>query len=130
LFCLTSAVQAQDARAGVDAGNLAFKNALLKGDAVAIGNLYTADAKVIAPGGDIVVGRPAIAAFWKQIIDTGVKHITLTTTGVESAGDLAFEEGTVKMTGTAGQESVARYIVVWKRDGGAWKLHRDIWNQK
>jgi ketosteroid isomerase-like protein len=21
-----------------------------------------------------------------------------------------------------------KYIVVWKKDGDAWRLHRDIWN--
>ena len=29
----------------------------------------------------------------------------------------------------AGRSSTSgKYIVVWKRDGGQWKLHRDIWN--
>jgi len=21
-----------------------------------------------------------------------------------------------------------KYVVIWKRDGGQWKIHRDIWN--
>ena len=129
-LCLHGVAMADAARDGIDAGNRAFKTALLKGDEVAVGNLYTEDARVIAPGGDIVKGRAAIAAFWKKISDTGLKHVTLTTTGVESSGDLAYEEGLVKLVGTTGQESVARYIVVWKRANGVWKLHRDIWNQR
>ena len=27
-----------------------------------------------------------------------------------------------------GSTQKARYLVVWKREGGSWKLHRDIWN--
>lgn len=130
VLCLHGVAMADDVRDAIDAGNRAFKTALLKGDAVAVGNLYTEDAKLIAPGGDIVKGRPAITAFWKKISDTGLKHVTLTTSEVESSDDLAFEEGTVKLVGTTGQESVARYIVVWKRTNGVWKLHRDIWNQR
>lgn len=25
-------------------------------------------------------------------------------------------------------DAVGKYIVVWKDDGGTWKLHLDIWN--
>ena len=36
--------------------------------------------------------------------------------------------GTVKLAGVDGSVTVSRYIVVWKRENGKWKLHRDIWN--
>jgi ketosteroid isomerase-like protein len=57
-----------------------------------------------------------------------VKEVTLTTADVESAGDLAVETGTVKLVAKDGKLTQARYLVVWKREGGGWKLHRDIWN--
>jgi len=48
----------------------------------------------------------------------------------ESAGDLACETGIVRLVATDGTLSQARYVVVWKREGGQWKLHRDIWNSE
>jgi len=122
-------VRAEDVRKAVDAGNAAFRTAFLAGDAQKVSELYTADAEIIAPGAPIARGRAAIAAFWKGGM-SGVKELSLETRAVESAGDLAVEDGTVKLTGADGAVSTSRYVVVWKRDGGAWKLHRDIWNSE
>ncbi|MGH2897071.1 MAG: YybH family protein, partial [Solirubrobacteraceae bacterium] len=85
------------------------------------------DAEVIAPGAPIAHGRAAIAAVWKGAMG-GVKDVSLETRAVESAGDFAVEDGTAKLTAPDGSVSADRYIVVWKREGGTWKLHRDIWN--
>ena len=119
---------ADEVRDAVEAGNKAFIAAFLRGDAKAVADLYTEDAQVIAPGAPVAQGRAAIAALWQESIDSGVKDVTLTTQNVESAGDLACETGTVKLVASDGAASVARYVVVWKRTGGQWKLHRDIWN--
>jgi uncharacterized protein (TIGR02246 family) len=100
----------------------------MRGDSKAVADLYTEDAKVIAPGSDIASGREAIAAFWQKGIDSGAKEVKLATDRVESAGDMAYEDGVVTVVGADGKPSPARYVVVWKRDGGSWKLHRDIWN--
>jgi len=119
---------AEDVRAAVEAGNRAFVVAFLRGDAPAIAGLYTDDAQVIAPGAPVAAGRAAVEAFWKSTIESGVKDVQLTTQGVEAHGDLACETGTVRLVAADGKVSEARYVVVWKRVGGAWKLHRDIWN--
>ena len=120
--------RSDEVRTAVEAANRAFIAAFLRGDAAAVAALYTEDAKVIAPGSDVASGRVAIRALWQKVIDGGVKDLTLSTGTVESAGDLAYEDGTVKLVGKDGQTTVGRYVVVWKRIDGAWKLHRDIWN--
>ncbi len=127
LLLAAPTAHADDARAGIDAGNAAFRAAFLAGDAEQVAALYTAEANVIAPGAPIAVGRAAIAAFWKGAM-AGIKDVKLATTAVESAGDLAVEDGVVTLTAPDGATSTARYLVVWKREGGKWKLHRDIWN--
>ena len=105
-----------------------FAAAFLRGDAEAVAELYTEDAELLPPGAGVVAGRPAIAAFWKGAIDAGVKDLVLKTMQVESAGDLAYEVGTVRIVASDGQVSEDRYLVVWKRENGKWQLHRDIWN--
>jgi len=48
---------------------------------------------------------------------------------VASRGDLAYEVGTYAAMGEGGKPlDSGKYVVVWRRDGEAWKLHRDIWN--
>jgi uncharacterized protein (TIGR02246 family) len=123
-----SAARGEDVRAAVEAGNAAFVAAFLRGDAPAVAARYTEDAKVIPPGGEIVAGRAAIEAFWKGQIASGIKDVKLTTLEVEADGDLAVETGRVRLVGADGKVSEGRYVVAWKRVGGEWKLHRDIWN--
>jgi len=47
-------------------------------------------------------------------------------------GELAREIGTATLTirGDGGQEqtATAKFVVVWKRQGGEWRWHTDIWN--
>jgi ketosteroid isomerase-like protein len=74
-------------------------------------------------------GRAAIAAAWKKAMES-VKDVRLETADVDSSGDLAVETGTVHLVGKDGGASKERYVVVWKRTKGEWKLHRDIWNDE
>jgi uncharacterized protein (TIGR02246 family) len=114
-------------RDAVDAGNYLFLKAFDARDAKAIAELYTEDARVIAPGAEPAAGRAAIAAFWAGAMQA-TKSVRLETLSVESDGDLAFEDGVVHLTANDGSESAERYVVVWKRVGRRWHLHRDIWN--
>lgn len=114
-------------REAIDAGNYFFVKAFTARDAQAIADLYSEDGRVIAPGAEPASGRAAIAAFWQEAMKATVAA-RLETQAVEAAGDLAFEEGLVHLTAVDGSESTERYLVVWKRVGRRWHLHRDIWN--
>jgi ketosteroid isomerase-like protein len=85
------------------------------------------------PDAPPVRGADAIEAFWRGAMKMGVKSATLETVEVESSGgDLATEIGqfTLGMDAPGGgrAEMIGKYIVLWKRDGGVWKLRADIWN--
>jgi ketosteroid isomerase-like protein len=114
-------------RDAVEAANESFIERFVAGDMRGVSQLYTEDACVIAPGTPRACGREAIAAFWSGS-RKNTKGVALDTGSVESAGDLAYEDGTVHLVATDGKESSARYVVVWKRVGGRWLMHRDIWN--
>jgi uncharacterized protein (TIGR02246 family) len=130
LGCLlvSASASAEDARQAVEAGNRGFIAAFLRGDASAVADRYTENAQVIAPGTPIATGRAAIAEYWQKSIASGIKDLTLETTNVESDGNLAYETGVVRLVSTDGVTTAARYVVVWKRIGERWFLHRDIWN--
>jgi ketosteroid isomerase-like protein len=60
--------------------------------------------------------------------------VKLETLELEVAGDMAHEVGEATLglepkTGTSATV-VVKYVVVWKKAGGQWRLHRDIWNAK
>ena len=60
-----------------------------------------------------------------------IARITFATTDVQvaSSGDLAYERGTYKFVtnGPKGHtEDVGKYVTVWKRIGGQWKVLADM----
>jgi uncharacterized protein (TIGR02246 family) len=119
---------ADDVRSAIEAANRKWEAAADRGDGAAVAALYTSDAQLLPPKSDFVRGTQAIGRFWQAVFDSGVKGVSLTTLEVESCGDTAHEVGKVELRGADGKIlDQAKYVVVWKKEGGSWKLHRDIW---
>jgi uncharacterized protein (TIGR02246 family) len=122
-----------EARAAIEAANAKFGAAFAKGDVQALAAMYTPDAIAFPPDSEMIRGNDAIGRFWKTSRDNGVQSATLTTVDVGRSGDVAYEAGTVALriqpAGKEATTATAKYVVVWKRQAdGAWKMHRDIWN--
>jgi ketosteroid isomerase-like protein len=66
-------------------------------------------------------------AFWKGVIDAGVKNVSISTGEVASSGDLAYAVGTLEVTDLSDAKHHSRYVLVFKKVAGEWKLHLDIW---
>jgi uncharacterized protein (TIGR02246 family) len=111
----------------IDAGNQAFAAAIIAGDAGSAAAGYTDDAYVLAPGAATVRGREEIRAFWQGMIESGVKNVQIGTAEVASSGDIAYAVGTLAVTGADDTTGHARYVLVFKRVSGEWRLHLDIW---
>jgi ketosteroid isomerase-like protein len=123
------AAQQSDVRAAIEAGNKQFLAALSRGDGAGMAAVYGTNAQVFPPNSDVVSGRQAIQKFWQDAVDSGVKGATLTTLEAEGQGDTAYEVGKYTLTGEAGKVlDTGKYVTIWKREQGQWKLHRDIWN--
>ena len=126
---MTSAAFGQD-KATIDKLNESFMAAFQKGDTAAIGQMYTEDAYLLPSGGEMVKGRAAIQAFWTKAAE-GIGDFKLTTVDVKPLGnDAAREIGTftLKTKGQPPQEVAGKYVVVWQKVGGDWRLATDIWN--
>jgi len=116
-------------RAAIEASNKKFIDGAAKRDAALIASTYTDDAEAYPPNSDAVKGRAALQKLWQSVLDSGIAAFELSTTEVESAGDLAYEVGTYAMKTKDGKVADrGKYCVVWKRVGGQWLLHRDIWS--
>lgn len=117
-------------RTDIAAANRAFEEAARKQDGERLAAAYTADAIVMPPDGPFVKGRENIGQFWMSAIQQmGVKDVRLNTLDLEEAGETAYEVGEAVLTLASGNVT-AKYVVVWKNIGGAWRLHWDIWNTK
>jgi ketosteroid isomerase-like protein len=116
-------------RAAIEAGNKKFIDGAAKRDAALIASTYTEDAEAYPPNSDAVKGRAALQKLWQSVLDSGIAAVELSTSEVDSAGDLAYEVGTYVMKTKDGKVADrGKYCVVWKRVGGQWLLHRDIWS--
>ncbi len=132
LVCLVpTTAMAGEPRAQIDDALTTFVAAFNAGDGATVASLYTEDAALYPPGGEPVHGRAAIQTFWQGAIDSGMKIDDLHAVEVDAKGDIAGEVGvfTLSVPGEGGVTKVpGRYIVIWKRSGHTWQLHRDIWN--
>lgn len=129
LTAIARGVPPQDVRATLEETNKRFMAAVSKADAASIGAMYTDDAQAFPPNSEVVRGRAAIQEMWAGVFGSGVAAATLTTSDVESQGDLAVETGQYEMMLKDGKSADrGKYVVVWKRTGGQWRIHRDIWN--
>jgi ketosteroid isomerase-like protein len=82
----------------------------------------------MSAGAPVVKGRANIQSALSGILEsgvTGIKHRTEDVFGTEA---LLAEVG--ELTLFAGDEAIAeeKYIVLWKKEDGKWKLFRDIFN--
>ncbi len=116
-------------KAAIEASNKTFGAAIAAGDAKALGTIYTEDATVMPPNSEPVKGRPAIEGLFGMLVTAGIKGATLTTLEVEAHGETAVEVGTYSLKDATGKEvDRGKYVAIWKRLKGQWKMHRDIWN--
>jgi ketosteroid isomerase-like protein len=100
-----------------------------QGDALRTAANYTDDAEILPPRHPVIEGKPAIAAFFEANID---KYIAFgnDTTWTMVRGDLGIEQGTYKVRNVKVGEDVetGKYIRIWKRTAGGWKLYRDMFS--
>ena len=117
-------------QAAIEAENARWADAFARGDYEAIGRLYTKDGALLPPGGDRVVGANAITEYFTKGY-AGAAPDTVSFDHPEFYGDdgvvtevsdanIRDHDGKLKFRG--------KQILVFLKQGGVWKLHRDIWN--
>jgi ketosteroid isomerase-like protein len=124
-----SAFDMTAAKAEIAANNQAFSDFVSKGDAAGLAsNLYTIDAKLLVPNAPIVVGREAISKVIGGMMSAGIAGVKLTTTEMWGNENTITEEGVNTITLKDGSVEMGKYLVMWKKEDGKWKLHRDCFN--
>ena len=109
-----------------------FTNAYNQGDATAVAEYYTEEAKRLPPNSPMIVGRGSIQAIYQASFDAGVGDLRITVIELSVSGDMAHEVGKYTDTtqpdeGEAISDS-GKYVRIWKRVNGSWKVDVLIFN--
>ena len=124
---------AGDVKQELDALTAQWVAAFKASDFAAIEALMAPDALLLAPGAPPIQGAKAVAAMWETW--GGLPNVAIEFGGtfaeVAASGELAYDYGTYTFAfdGEDGPfKENGKYIVVWKKIDGAWKIAADIFN--
>lgn len=121
-----------EARKAIDEMNLTYGDGFAKKDSSLFLSHYTSDGCIMPPNGPKLCGKEGLMGFFNAgIHQMGVGNITVKSDEVFGSEDAMVEIGQYQLfADSAKTKSVdkGKYIVVWRKEDGKWKMHRDIFN--
>lgn len=101
-----------------------YERHLKNGDSIALGNMYMKNAEIIPS----TKGRENIIKVFGSYIRDSITGSNFKTTQLWGNEQLLVEEGIGKWSHVNGRVvGQGRYLLVWKKDDGKWKILRDTW---
>jgi ketosteroid isomerase-like protein len=127
-----SGYDAEEDRAAITDASLAFSAAFMAGDTTALGALYTENAILMPPSGN-VHGNEAIRTYFAPAEERQQVGHKLISESLLIEGDVAIDMGRWESTTQLGdaepRTSSERYLVVWQRQpDGSWRISYDAWH--
>ncbi len=109
-----------------------FSAAYVRGDAAAMTALYTSDAVLFPEQSAPIEGHQAIRRYWTQGPGRRITRHVITPARITVDGGHAYDHGVFEIAGERDGKPWGpfrgKYVVVWRREAGAWRMHLDIWN--
>jgi ketosteroid isomerase-like protein len=126
-------VNVEDEKAIIMKNVAAFSKSVMAGDAKAVAAAYTTDGKLFPGGRDILEGTEVIEKYWMPNDDYQITHHLITPLEIKILGDEAYDYGyyegeTLKKEDETKSTWRGKYVIVWKKIDGEWKIYLDIWN--
>lgn len=110
-----------------------FSDDVMASDYQAIGNAYTKDAKIFPSSTDIIEGRDAIVKYWTPSNGSKISYHKITPEEIKINGDEAYDygryEGTTQSSNGTKNSWKGKYVIIWRKVNGQWKIYLDIWNR-
>lgn len=117
------------AQQAIDEANIAFADAFTKGDAVALANCYTSDAKFMPPNAKASDGKAAIQEEMTNFFKGGTSKLELKSVGLWGDENMLIEENTWVIYDKDSTElDHGKSLVYYKKEGDKWKIFRDCYN--
>jgi len=106
--------------------------AINSGDASSAAIHWSENGSFLPPNMAKVEGRENIQGFLQGMIDSGLKELKAKTASLEVNGDMAFRIGDYTLTmqpeGMEPMQDNGKFVQVFKRENGTWKLVVGIFN--
>ena len=109
-----------------------FSAAYVRSDAAAMADVYSEDAVIFPGRSDRITGRQAITRYWTLPPGRRVSRHEVRPASLTIDGSHAYEYGIYEIAGA--QDGAiwgpvrGKYVAVWRRESGKWRLLLDIWN--
>lgn len=119
------------AKAKIQEMNNAFTEAHINGkkDSLTMVNYYTQDAKIFPPNSDPVIGKQAISELTSIYMKFPITEFSEQTTAFYGNEEYLIDEGNYFMNyGEDNTVEKGKYLNVWKKEDGEWKVFSNIWN--
>lgn len=92
-------------------------------------SLYTEEAILFAPTAPPIRGHRQIRAFLRGTFNKGARSADFQTLDLEGTARRLTEGGRYVLRDGQGEIlDMGKYLVIWKKVGGQWKIHRDMFN--
>jgi len=125
---VVAAFDLETAKAEIEEANVNFAAFVAAGDSIGLANSYTIDAQFMGADAPAVKGRASIQSAMSGIIQSGITGVDIRTEEVYGTEDMLAEVGELTLFVGDAAVAVEKYIVLWKKEDGSWKLFRDIFN--
>ncbi len=97
-------------------------------DSTEAAQAFTMNARIMVANHAPIEGRKDIAAYFSNMIKSGVTDLKLTTAKISGDSSILVEEGSYQLLNNKGNISdKGQYIALWQRESGNWKIYRDMW---
>ena len=109
-----------------------FSQDVMNGDTEKLVAAYTDDAKLFPTNREILTGTDSIRVYWTFSENSKITYHKLTPLEIKVVGDEAYDygynEGTSSFVDGSESHWKGKYVVIWKKVDGEWKMYLDIWN--
>ncbi len=109
-----------------------FSAFLVNGDHQGLVSIYTSDAKIF-PGNRLILEGEELENYWKPNDNSQTIYHKITPEEVKIFGNEAYDWGYYEGKSQNSDGNVSswkgKYVVVWRKEEGQWKMYLDIWNR-
>jgi ketosteroid isomerase-like protein len=106
-----------------------FTEAHITKDTAYLNNIFTDDARIFPPNSEIVTGKNAISQLNTDWVNYGIYEFKEVSTSFYGNEEYLIDEGNYHLL--YGEDNVidnGKYINIWKKVNGEWKIYSNIWN--
>lgn len=112
----------------IDSNNISYAERFLKKDSLWWTEKYCKDACTLPPNNGAICGIDSIKKyFYTGVVDTSFKMIIKAKAVYGSEGAVV-EEGEYDFPTSKGSLDKGKFITIWKKEDGKWKIFKEIWN--